>query len=543
MQLEQRYFSIIRRWLWLLILATLAGMIATYWASVREPTVYRATARLIVGPGIDSPNPDLNALRAGGQLMQTYAELPRTGPFLQNIIDELNLGTSREALSDMLAVTANQETQILSIDVTDRDPDQAAAIANSVAAAMVLASPSGSQSPAAVLREQMHLQASKIETEIANTETAISQLQAELPGATDIEQQRLITDRITEERSRLTDAHRTLALLYDSLQAATTNQVKIIEPAAEVAPVVSQLWLKVAIGGLAGLVLSLVAVFGFELLFDNVQSVTDLEQTIDVPILGAIAGYKRLNRGAGQRLVVREQPSTRAAENYRLLGTRLIFSNDPRPLGTVLLSGVQVSEDAGEIAANLAVILAQTGNRVILIDANLHHPTIGDFFGVDNRCGLTDVLTEQAKIPELTTIDWAPGLSVLPSGPVSYSSFALLVSPRMVNLLEQLKQRADIVMISSSPLLAFADSLFLASRVDGTIVIARSGRTRREAVQEAVESLHSVGARIVGTVLNNSQEGHRMGPEQRAERRSQRMLAKSRGQARLRELAADQSQD
>src|SRR5690606_22542992 len=110
--MDKRHIAlIIRQWWWLVILTALAAGIITYIASVRQPAVYRASVRLIVGPGIDSPSPDLNDLRAGAQLMQTYAELPQTGPFLQAVIDELNLSVEPGTLADSMNITTNSETQ------------------------------------------------------------------------------------------------------------------------------------------------------------------------------------------------------------------------------------------------------------------------------------------------------------------------------------------------------------------------------------------------------------------------------------------------
>jgi non-specific protein-tyrosine kinase len=242
----------------------------------------------------------------------------------------------------------------------------------------------------------------------------------------------------------------------------------------------------------------------FEFFDDTIKTTSEVAQTTGVPLLGAIARHKALSGAGRERLIVQALPESRAAENYRVLGTKLLFSNGAAGrLRSALLSSAQMSEDTGEIAANLAVVLAQTGSRVVLVDANLYNPSIGQLFGIADRLGgLTDVLTRQAKTPKLTAVDWAPGLSVLPSGPVSYDSFSLLSSSRMVELLEQLEGQADIVIITASPLLSFADSLILASRVDGVVLLARSGKTRRDVINDVIKNLRSLNAHVVGTVFD-----------------------------------------
>ena len=504
--MEQKYINMLRRWSWLVVLTTLIASAATYWFSLQETPIYETRVRLIVGPGIENLSPDLNALRAGGQLMQTYAELATTRPVLRAVADDLGLNLDLTQLARRISVKTNQETQILDIVVQHEDPQLAAAIANSTAEMLVRMSPSGmSDNPAMALNVQMRGEVERVDAIITQSQARIDQLENQVQTVTNLEEQRFLVDELFQERARLSDAHRNLTLLYDSLSRASTNQVRIVEPAAVGYTVDSQIRLKVMISALVGLVLGMVMALAFEYFDDTIKSAEELTQAADVPLLGTIARHKSL-RGAGrERLAVQALPESRTAENYRILGTKLLFANGADRVRSVLLSSAQMSEDTGEIAANLAVILAQTGNRVVLVDANLNRPTIGQLFGIPDRLGgLTDVLTGQAKGPRLATISWAPGLSILPSGPVSYDSFALLSSNRMVNLLKQLESQADIVIVAASPLLAFADSLILASRVDGAVVVARRGKARPDMVSQVVKSLRSLNAHIIGTVLDNN---------------------------------------
>jgi capsular polysaccharide biosynthesis protein len=119
-------------------------MLITYLFSKDKPPTYQAQSLLIVGPGIDSPSPDLNTLRAGSQLMLTYAEMPTTEPFLRGIINKLGLNIDVETLSEMIEIKANTETQVVSVIVTSENPDLAVAIANQTADDLVQLSPSGS---------------------------------------------------------------------------------------------------------------------------------------------------------------------------------------------------------------------------------------------------------------------------------------------------------------------------------------------------------------------------------------------------------------
>ena len=531
--MEKIHFSIILRWLWLLILATLVASVVTYWVSQQQTPTYEANVRLIVGPGLDSPNPDLNALRTSGQLMQTYAEMVTTQPVLQVVVDELGLDIPPSRLGGRISVKTNKETQILSITVRDDDPRQAVAIANAAADMLLRLSPASSSSPEARLMDQMRSQAPKIEANIATSEEIIRQLEVEFQAATDVTQQRLIMDQLSTERNRLSEAHRTLALLYESLQQASINQIKIVEPAQGAAPIASQLQLRVLIGAGAGLVLGLLIVVAFEYFDETIKTPEELTETAGVSLLSVIAKHKTLHGVGRERLVVEALPKSQAAENYRMLGTKLlskyrmnqIYGNhvsaetqetvgveqpgakDDQPARSVLVSSSQ-SGDTSEITANLAVVLAQTGQKVILVDACLHRPVIGQMFGVVDQRGLTGALADRSKTPDLIAVNWVPGLFILPSGPIPSNPFQLLASTRMVNLIEELENQADIVIVAASPLLSFADSLILASRVDGVVVVARKGKTRRDMVTDVVKSLRTLDARIIGTVFDYNRSSH-----------------------------------
>lgn len=502
---KQHLRRLLLRWLWLFLLAGFVAGAVSYFIERNNPAIYVTTTRLIVGPGIDSPSPNLNDLRAGGQLMQTYAELPKTTPFLRSVIDDLGLDLSPQELGRMITVRTNEDTQLLSVEVRAPEPQTATAIANSVANTLVRYSPSGGETPAGLLRQQIQRQADQLEASIPVLDARIEELELAFAEATDPEMQRVLAEQRTAELDRLDERHRTLATLYETLQASATNQVKIIEPASAPTLVASRLWLAIVIGVLTGITLSVLLIFAYEYSVDSVDTGEEMQEATGVPTLGTIARHRAVQGSPQQRLVVRADPASTAAEDYRMLGIKLLFARQGgQPLRSILITSVEEGEDVGEIAANVAVVLAQTGSRVVLVDGNLQRPTIGHLFGFNDRCGLTDVLTGECSTADPSPVHWAPGLLVLPSGSVTYNAFILLASPRMVEVLEQLEARADLVLITGSPLTSSADSLFLASRVDGVILAAQSRQVRRRVLRNAVASLEAVGALVLGTILEES---------------------------------------
>jgi len=537
---EKRYLYMLKSWLWLLVLSALVTGFVGYLMVKDRPAAYQAKAKLLVGPGIDAPNPDLGALRTGGQLMQTYAELVETTPFLQAVIDKLELNISASELGRMIDVRTNQDTQILIITVTHNEPVTAIAIANAAAEEMVARSPSADDSPTSILNAQMRGQAARLEQIIANSDATIDKLEADLTALTEtegqglivlqtedyLEKQRLIVEQLSAERGRLSDALAALTQLYDSLKLAPTNQVKIVEPAVSSEVVLAQPRLTVLIAAGAGLVLALLVAFTFEFFNDSINSSDELAKVTGLPILGTISKIKPLEHAGSNRLAVFDQPESRTAENYRMLGTKLLsrtrrfrkvhnlsrgenqFFDEKQNLKSLLISSSQPEDDNREFASNLAVALEQAKHKVILVDADLSNPTIHQHFDLGDQPGLSDLLLDSEADLRSTLVPWSKYLSILTSGSKFEDevgrSFELLASNKMSELIREIEMEAEIVIVSAPPILSSANTLVLASCVDGVIIVVREGRSRRERVVDAIESLRELEIKIVGVVLDQN---------------------------------------
>ena len=538
--MEKRYLYMLKSWLWLLVLSALVTGFVGYLMVKDRPPAYQAKAKLLVGPGIDAPNPDLGALRTGGQLMQTYAELVETTPFLQAVIDKLELNISASELGRMIDVRTNQDTQILIITVTHNEPVTAIAIANAAAEEMVARSPSADDSPTSILNAQMRGQAARLEQIIANSDATIDKLEADLTALTEtegqglivlqtedyLEKQRLIVEQLSAERGRLSDALAALTQLYDSLKLAPTNQVKIVEPAVSSEVVLAQPRLTVLIAAGAGLVLALLVAFTFEFFNDSINSSDELAKVTGLPILGTISKIKPLEHAGSNRLAVFDQPESRTAENYRMLGTKLLsrtrrfrkvhnlsrgenqFFDEKQNLKSLLISSSQPEDDNREFASNLAVALEQAKHKVILVDADLSNPTIHQHFDLGDQPGLSDLLLDSEADLRSTLVPWSKYLSILTSGSKFEDevgrSFELLASNKMSELIREIEMEAEIVIVSAPPILSSANTLVLASCVDGVIIVVREGRSRRERVVDAIESLRELEIKIVGVVLDQN---------------------------------------
>jgi non-specific protein-tyrosine kinase len=202
------------------------------------------------------------------------------------------------------------------------------------------------------------------------------------------------------------------------------------------------------------------------------------------------------------------EPRSPISEAYRALRTNLDFASLDQSLTTFAVTSAGVGEGKSTTLANLAVVSAQAGRKVIVVDADLRRPSLHKLFELDNETGLTTMIMDDVALaspPLLATgID---NLSVLPSGSLPPNPAEVIGSQRMEEVISALVKEADQVIFDTPPVLAVTDAAVLATRVDGVLLVISAGKTRREYARNAVQRLEQVDARLVGTVLTNVQMG------------------------------------
>ena len=203
-------------------------------------------------------------------------------------------------------------------------------------------------------------------------------------------------------------------------------------------------------------------------------------------------------------LITVRDPRSPAAEAYRTLRTNLQFSSLDRPLKTLLVTSSMPDEGKSVALANLAVTLAQSERRVVVVDCDLRRPMLHTIFNIKNDVGFTSILLD-----EVTSVPWqateVENLRVIPSGPLPARPADVLSSKRIDLVIEKLKGAADIVLFDAPPIISVTDAAVLATKLDGVLLVAYAGKTRRDRVREATQLLEKVKAHIVGVVLTNAQ--------------------------------------
>ncbi len=264
-------------------------------------------------------------------------------------------------------------------------------------------------------------------------------------------------------------------------------------------PVSPRTKVNLALGLLLGLAVGIgIAVFR-ETLDTTIKRIDDLARVTGAGALGMIAFD---SDAAKHPLITAIDPSSTRSESFRTLRTNLQFVDIDRPPRTVVITSAVAGEGKSTTACNLAITLAQAGIRVALVESDLRRPKIAEYLGVEGSVGLTSVLIGRASLDDALQTWGRCGLAVLASGPIPPNPSELLGSGHMVALLRQLQQRFDVVIIDAPPLLPVTDAAVLSRICDGAVLVVRYGKTRREQLERTAQALHTVDARILGTVMN-----------------------------------------
>ncbi|WP_370874609.1 CpsD/CapB family tyrosine-protein kinase [Guptibacillus hwajinpoensis] len=201
-------------------------------------------------------------------------------------------------------------------------------------------------------------------------------------------------------------------------------------------------------------------------------------------------------------LLTHQNPKSPIAEQYRTIRTNIQFASVEEEVRTIMVTSSGPMEGKSTTIANLGVVLAQQGKSVLIVDADLRKPTVHYTFRTMNTRGITNILTRQAELVEVTQETEVPNLNVLTSGPVPPNPSELLGSKGMDNLIEEALRHYDVILFDCPPILAVADSQIVANKVQGTVLVVSSGTTDKEAAVKAKERLESVESKLLGVVLN-----------------------------------------
>ncbi len=531
--------ELVRKWLWLIILACLLGGAAGYIVSHFQPKIYEAQTTLYLSTVGQSDN---QTILGDQQAANAFANLPLTGPVLLATLKAVgDSSLNPTQLSSMITVSNTLGSQFVVIKVRDRDPHRAALLATELSRTSI------AQFEAAAMgndqaKQFVNLKKDMLEKEINNLDQEINNMQSQAnPNTNLLNQLKASRD---EELS-----------LYTQLLATETNmsniQVTILQeaeiPQKPVSPVTA---LAVALGILVGLI----TIVGVIILIEQsnnilltpakVYAATGLLTLITVnrqpaiekrlPSLSTrdheLARYHEDEEVTYGRLPISVATQTLAPvskskglhkfqlpEEFLTLGVllrgeRSQLAARTNDMKTLLITSPEEEDGKTLIASEIALGLARTGVEIILVDANLRNPQVHKIFGLSNSLGLRSVLmSSYIDYRESPTIDMIfetlqntsePNLVVLPAGPVTDSPSELLSSPAMTTIINQLSQKAFVV-IDSPSVLSSSDAVILANKSDGILIVVDARSTTDSKLSQSIEILNRINENTLGVVLNH----------------------------------------
>ncbi len=325
-------------------------------------------------------------------------------------------------------------------------------------------------------------------------------------------------------------------------EAQKVSAVSIVNPASlPGAPVTGDNSLKIVLGAFLGLILGVALAFIFETLDTSIGTIEDVENVIKLPVLGVVppieSEFKNRKSIIGRikdrfqpsektdaeerfvHLFSHYQPQSPITEAYRNIHTNLKLSPARK---TILITSSGPREGKSSVACNLAIVMAQIGLKTILVSADLRRPILAKVFGIKREPGLnelimgtvsldsvlnniTDILLGEIGLEDIRKTPGIENIWILPSGHLPQNPVEILESKVLLDIIEKLKSRFDVVIFDSPPVLPVTDSSLLAPKVDCVVLVYEIGRTSREGLMRAKVQLEAVGAKIAGVVLNHTQ--------------------------------------
>ncbi len=469
-----------RRWL-VVVAAVSAGVVSLVLTAFQTP-VYEATAEVLIesagedGLFEDQLSADDRSIRTETEVIEREAVQARVQRDLS--LDELPPEAEAEEVGD---------TDLISITVRDANPTNAAIYADAYAMAFI--------------EERRERSVEQLLAATAEVQAAIDELQAEIDAL----------DADDPQRAPLIGQQASFSTLLDQLRvdAALRTGGAAMVRSAEVPtdPVEPTPWRTAALAMGVGLLIGLGAAFVVEHLDDRVRTERDLRRVTNRPVLTAIPDDAVVD----DRPLAVTDPTHPSLEAYRGLRANLQFLGLDRPMKVVQVTSASAGEGKTTVAANLAVILAQAGHEVALVDADLRRPRIHVAFALSSRPGVTELLlgTDAGEVVKHVTVEGGHRLAVFTSGDVPSNPGEMLTRARAEALFGELSRRYDYVVVDSPPVLPVSDAVSLSGAVDGVLLVAQAGRIGGDDTAEALSRLERVGAHVLGVVLNRTSGARR----------------------------------
>ena len=493
------YFSVLKDKFWQISLLSLTCAAATFLISqlIQVPT-YKASTTLLIDTHQQTVNDDnLGLIRASESLARTYAELLQSRRVLDTVATQLELDVEYDEFKALITAEPIARTQLLIVSATSQSPDDAAAIANLVTQIFIDQNNESQTSVYVASQDNLASQLTFYEQQITIATADLNALNRE-SLQTDIAERNRLQGILTE----LNQSYTSLLQSYENVRlkqhesAATIVQVDAAVPPTD--PINSNSAQYAIIIGFLSFALAVFIISIRELLDDTIKNSEELSRLLEIPMLGQTTTFD----AESIPLITHTHPSSVSAEEFRSLRINLKYAGVDKSLRKLLVTSPVSSSGKTTLAANLAIVMANAGETLTIIDGDLRRPKLHELFSVSNQAGVSTLFIESLnQIEDVLQQTKLDKLSILTAGRTPPNPSELLDSERASLIIDAALSDVDKIIIDAPPVMAITDALALSQHVDGVILVLRAGETKKTVARQAVERLRRVGANVIGFVI------------------------------------------
>ena len=489
----RRYRALFIQWWWLAALITAASFVVVLIVSALMPATYHSSTTLLVNQSAGTRIASEETLRTSELLARTYAEMIVKRPVLEKTIQRVGVDLTPAELGEMLTVTTVKGTQLVLVDVQAPDASLAADLANSL---VLMFSEELLEKQTARFAEAI----TSLETQISDVEKQIQETTQFLQTSTDpaeIERMETRLAQYEEKRKNLV-----LRLQEERVveEQSSPEVVQVEFALISTEPTSPKPLRNATVAAVVGLMLSAAGIYIYDTLDDSIKDPDEINRQVHLPVMGSIGQYKDPEDG---QLITQSMPRSPVAESFRALRTNVQYVSVDAPLKKLLITSPTPGDGKTTVAANLAMVMAQGGRSVTVVDSDMHRPRVHRVFHVNRRPGLSSLFIKPTiRLNGSFQATAQEGLHVIGAGDMPLKPAEWLGSKKMREIIDVVLEQSDLVILDTPPVLSVTDAVALAPIVDCVLIVVRPGVTKMSDLRAAVEQLRHVGAKIGGVVIN-----------------------------------------
>jgi len=494
------YIKPIIKWWRLVAATTLLAVVSSSVSTLFQPKLYVSRTTLMIGTTISNPNPDSGQIYIATQLAAIYADIAKREPIQTATMEALGINWL-----PTYNVRVVPNTQLIEIAVSDTNPERAQIIADMLAEQLKAQSPATNDSETGQRQEFIREQLSSLQIQIDETKNKIEELQKSLATINSTRQTASTEKEIVDLTEKLNTLYENYANFLANSQQGALNILRVVEPAnLPTTSVGTSKVLIIGLAGMVGLVLSIGAAYLIEFLDRSIKSTSDVERIFSYSVIGYLP---KMSEDGNNATHVLSHPNSVITESFRLLQSNLEFFQAYNSAKTILITSPMQGNGKTTVAVNLALSLALSGQKTVLVDSDLRRPAVHAALAIEKASGLSDIVRSQKKPADVVKTMDGTRIDIITAGDVPPNVTEVVGSKRIAEILNGLKDDYETIIVDAPPLV-ISDSYNLASKVDGVILVLEQGQTREEQAKVIKEQLNRAGARVIGVVFNRVTESN-----------------------------------